>query len=297
MVKNNNLIGISGRIGHGKDTVGNIIQILTALPHLTDTGVKSFLGREIDSPYKIKKFADKLKDMVCLLIGCSREQLECREFKEKELGEEWWYWKYLLHDTKSNCFTGEVIKDTLGRPKRFPLLNYRGEQEWKFISDISQFSEKDKEYHNVSQVKLTPRLLLQLLGTECGRQIIHPNIWVNSLFAEYKTKKIDIPFGSGTRTEKFEPKWIITDLRFPNEFEAVKDRGGITIRVNREIKHQVESLGGRTNVPKGYFPTNQHPSETALDNETRWDYVIDNNSTIEDLIKKVREILNKENII
>ena len=41
------------------------------------------------SNYQIKKFADKLKDIACLLIGCTREQLEDREFKEKELGEEW----------------------------------------------------------------------------------------------------------------------------------------------------------------------------------------------------------------
>ena len=31
---------------------------------------------------EIKKFADKLKDIVCLLIGCTREQLEDQEFKK-----------------------------------------------------------------------------------------------------------------------------------------------------------------------------------------------------------------------
>lgn len=265
-MKNNNLIAVNGKIGHGKDTVGNIIQIFTALPHLTDTGVKSFLGREIDSPYKIKKFADKLKDMVCLLIGCSREQLEDREFKEKELGEEWWYW------------------------------------------DIDKYPNLPDNC-----LKLTPRKLLQLLGTECGREILHPNIWVNSLFADYIPNNIrcnncywygeeqDLERGEDEEsafdgcptcnTDNYlmdikQSKWIITDLRFSNEFEAVKDRGGITIKVHRDL-HK-----GNTHVAP--VP---HESETALDNETRWDYVIDNNSTIEDLIKKVREILNKENII
>jgi hypothetical protein len=41
------------------------------------------------SGFEIKKYADKLKDFVCILIGCTREQLEDQEFKEKELGEEW----------------------------------------------------------------------------------------------------------------------------------------------------------------------------------------------------------------
>ena len=30
------------------------------------------------------------------------------------------------------------------------------------------------------------------------------------------------------------PNWIITDVRFPNEADAIKGRGGIIIRVNRK---------------------------------------------------------------
>ena len=56
---------------------------------------------------------------------------------------------------------------------------------------------------------------------------------------------------------------------------------------------------------KSYFPTpitekiprvEPHPSETALDNHS-FDYTIDNNGTIEELIEKVREILIKEKVI
>ena len=46
----------------------------------------------------------------------------------------------------------------------------------------------DSSYWNL--VKLTPRKLLQLLGTDCGRDIIHPNIWVNALFADYVSVKV-----------------------------------------------------------------------------------------------------------
>lgn len=79
------------------------------------------------------------------------------------------------------------------------------------------------------------------------------------------------------------PNWIITDMRFPNELKAVKDRGGISIRVSKTGIHtpKIEDL---------------HPSETALDNY-EFDYHIDNSGTIEDLIEKVRKILINEKII
>lgn len=78
------------------------------------------------------------------------------------------------------------------------------------------------------------------------------------------------------------PSWCITDMRFPNELKAVEDRDGITIRIER---------GGSTNQLG-----NLHPSEIALDDAT-FDYIIDNNSDIQSLIKQVKYILINENIL
>ena len=82
------------------------------------------------------------------------------------------------------------------------------------------------------------------------------------------------------------PKWIITDMRFPNEMEAVKERKGITIRVVRDYV-----LRGGPEDPK-----NIHPSETSLD-EAEFDYEIINDGTIEELVEKVITILTLEKII
>jgi dephospho-CoA kinase len=89
------LIGISGKIGSGKDTVGKIIQSLNKTPNISSKEfIKQYLYNDVkDSEFIIRKFADKLKDIVCLLLNCSREELEDREFKERELGKEWWYYK------------------------------------------------------------------------------------------------------------------------------------------------------------------------------------------------------------
>ncbi len=263
------IIGISGKINSGKDTVGKIIQWLADQYGPVTQGGEPFGENTIEdcidfikseenldfpeeTSWEIKKFADKLKDMVCLMIGCTREQLEDADFKNKELGEEWI--QYFDSD--------------------YELLQKE--------SVLSMFSER-----------LTPRKLLQLLGTECGRNIIHPNVWVNALMADYRIEgQID---KGKTYSESDYPNWIITDMRFPNELNAVKIHG-ITIRVQRPCPEcgMINAVG--THFAVCSQQRSLHPSETELDHAT-FDYLIENNGTLEDLIEKVKQILIKEKII
>lgn len=96
--KNKNLIGISGKKQSGKDTIGNIIDYLVSIknPDFNSTHYKKrfvedygkiMLSTESFSGYKKIKFADKLKDIVCILLGCTREQLEDRSIKSLSLQE------------------------------------------------------------------------------------------------------------------------------------------------------------------------------------------------------------------
>ena len=131
-----------------------------------------------------------------------------------------------------------------------------GSYNWRDDLENREFKERElgEEWDG-----LTPRKILQLLGTEAGRDIIHPNIWVNSLFADYTT----------------DSNWIITDVRFPNEAKAIKDRGGIVVRIERP--------GGESHCGGA------HASETALD-DYDFDIVINNDGTIEELIDKVKQL-------
>ena len=97
------------------------------------------------------------------------------------------------------------------------------------------------------------REFLQRLGNAV-RDAIHPDFWVNALFNTYTKNNI-----------------IIADVRFPNEAEAIKARGGKLIRIERPG-------AGAGN----------HISETALDDYTGWDIVIDNVGTLEDLFNVVK---------
>lgn len=286
------LIGISGKLNSGKDTIGLIIQWLTS-SYIRDLWLNEFevyLDEahkfDTDAKWEIRKYADKLKDIVCLLIGCTREQLEDGEFKEKELGEEWWYYKASTYGLVSY---NSKYKDNEGTDR----VNL-GNVAW----NVKEFS----------LIKLTPRLLLQLLGTECGREIIHPNIWVNALMSEYKG--VDLYRKEDPLNPWLFPNWIITDVRFPNELKAIKDRKGITIRVNRFPKSiWISTAGHKIPVEIPFDRTNhkhlavwrgtcmqQHESEKALDN-AEFDYVIENDGTIAQLTEKISIILNEHKLL
>lgn len=67
----------------------------------------------------------------------------------------------------------------------------------------------------------SPRELLQLLGTEWGRQAIHPEIWVRSLMERIKPWLEDgVPV-------------VVTDVRFDNEAKAIREAGGEVWRIVR----------------------------------------------------------------
>lgn len=244
------IIGISGKIGSGKDLSGLMIQYLTSeyrkVYHFDEWYERvTKHGSQTHSPFINKKFADKLKDIACMILNCTREQLEDRVFKETPLGEEWWKYK-------------------VGKSE----FLYEGEESMLKHSKSSEL------------VKTTPRLLLQLLGTECGRQILHPNIWLNSLMSEYvevDKNRIAKDDGGGmiSKKEYYKafPDWVITDIRFPNEADAVLAKGGIVLRIER---------------PKKTSSEKEHESETALDNYQKFTDIIQNNSTKESLLEKLK---------
>jgi hypothetical protein len=240
------IIGVNGYIGSGKDTVGSIIQSLFAKDYGVYKTQFDFIQggnwiKEQQSGWQIKKFAGKLKQIASLLTGIPVEKFEDQEFKKTNLGPEW-----------------DVLVRAAG--KRQDGLFGNGKMEIK---------------------KMTVREFLQKLGTDAVRDGLHVNTWVNALMCDYNPKGFKY---KGVDKEEIKgeweyPNWIITDTRFPNEAKAIKDKGGIVIRVVR-----------------GEASPTVHVSETALDS---WDFdhVIYNNGTIEELIKKVQICLQQEQLL
>jgi hypothetical protein len=61
------------------------------------------------------------------------------------------------------------------------------------------------------------RRLLQKFGTEAGREIHGANCWVDALFADWDDST----------------PLVVTDCRFDNEAQAIRDRGGVVVRIDR----------------------------------------------------------------
>lgn len=129
---------------------------------------------------------------------------------------------------------------------------------------------------------LTPRLMLQLWGTEVCRSGFHDDIWIASLENKLRKTTDDV---------------VISDVRFPNEITAIHNAGGIVIRIKRGNDPDWFSAAESFNRGPVANPTwslskmklqnlNVHASETS------WvggdiDAVIINDSTIDDLFEKV----------
>lgn len=121
------IFGISGKKKSGKDLTGTIIQWLLFKKQLgfkTPSNVEDFEewvedcklvsgGTEYMSQVPRLKFADKLKDIVCMLTGCSRKDLENEAFKNKELGGGWKTktYRYILEFIGTNLFRNQLYED------------------------------------------------------------------------------------------------------------------------------------------------------------------------------------------
>jgi hypothetical protein len=133
---------------------------------------------------------------------------------------------------------------------------------------------------------LTPRLVLQLWGTEVCRKGFHDNIWIASLENKLRKTTDDV---------------VISDCRFPNEIKAIKDADGIVIRVIRGPEPEWYDLAKIVNQGPNNIEWrlsidrlekfNVHASETAWVG-TEFDAIIDNNADgLDNLYKQIKSLV------
>jgi hypothetical protein len=106
------------------------------------------------------------------------------------------------------------------------------------------------------------RRLMQVLGTEIGREMIDDDLWI-----KLAKKSWDDYFSFGYDV-------VVTDVRFKNEADAIRFNGGKIIRIHRE----------------GVKPVNNHVSDTGVD-LLSVDHEIINNGSVEDLQNTLKTLL------
>lgn len=147
-------------------------------------------------------------------------------------------------------------------------------REWREQPDEFWSHKFDKPF--------TPRLALQLMGTEAGREVFHPDLWVASLL---------------NRCNKRNISTVITDVRFKNEVAAIQKEGGIIVRVRRGPEPSWYETAWKVNC-EGLSPTEMigvHLSE--------WDWIgspinhtIYNDDTLSELRDNVRHVVTNATI-
>lgn len=98
------------------------------------------------------------------------------------------------------------------------------------------------------------RRLLQTLGTEIGRDMFSPNVWVDLVRME-ASKQLDN-----------DKNVVVTGIRYPNELSAFRSLGGRSVWVERP----------------GVSPVNSHSSDNTLDHHS-FDIWVPNYGSLEDL--------------
>ena len=122
---------------------------------------------------------------------------------------------------------------------------------------------------------LTPRLALQLWGTEVCRKGFHDEIWIASVENKIRQSKDNI---------------VISDCRFPNEISSIRNAGGRVIRITRGQNPDWFAVARRN--PE--LMSIQHPEVHASEYSwaaTDFDFVIDNNGSIEDLYAQLKNLV------
>lgn len=134
------------------------------------------------------------------------------------------------------------------------------------LKSLNISEERTKYYTETAKEEIIPELgvswrwICQSLGTEWGRRLINPDIWL-------KTTEVQMLGGEN---------FICDDTRFLNEANFYKELGFIMVKV---VKPDVPIV-------------RNHASEGELD-DFEFDYTIVNNGTIEDLHNKIDKLLQE----
>lgn len=230
------IVGIKGFKGSGKDTVASMISYILhdgIMKANYDTWLLYHKNGFVENDEIIIHFADKLKDDIAAFCNIDRKLLDRQDIKEEN------YYNFKTGIVSTNIKDATYVVDKWNDA----ILKYNGLSSYLVL------------YNNNVSIKI--RALLQYYGTN----VIKNHFWHEAFIRYTMNKAFDIRNSKG--------QCIIADVRFENdECEAIKQCGGMIIRVDRKLNNN-----------------DNHESEQIKICED--DYVIDNTGTLVGLFYKV----------
>jgi len=151
-------------------------------------------------------------------------------------------------------------------------------REWREVVD-PWWSEK------LNMPNFSPRLALQVIGTDALRNNFHQDIWFLTLQNRIRKNP--------------NQHVVISDVRFPNEIDFIRSNGGVLVKINRgpaPVWYETALLANRGNslareaMTKTY--SGAHFSEWAWIG-SKIDYEVNNDGSLEFLQGQVSEILTR----
>lgn len=147
--------------------------------------------------------------------------------------------------------------------------------------------QRDEWWSQRLGMNITPRWVLQHWGTDVLRAHFHDDIWIASVEYRLMNTRDDV---------------VITDARFKNEIEAIRNLGGTAVRVVRGaepqwIQHAVNYNAGETTI--GWSIGKRHLDQLGIHASEyshvglTYDAVLDNNGTIDELNNQIAQLLNR----
>lgn len=162
----------------------------------------------------------------------------------------------------------EITSTMFGWPLHMLLGTTQESREWREKIDV--------EWSKILGYPITPRMALQKVGTDACRNVIGENIFVGKVLKTIQDKYPD-------------KNIVITDCRFENEINIIKQHGFKIIHVKRPetMKYWFDDYKKGIHVSE---IDNLHPSEYKWI-KSDFDFEINNDGTKEDLKAKVLELI------
>jgi hypothetical protein len=182
-----------------------------------------------------------------------------------------------IHQFRRESFAStlkDAVSSVFGWDRELLEGRTRQSREWR--------EQQDHWWTDRLGMAITPRWVLQHWGTEVVRKSFHDDTWIASLENKLRKSQDDV---------------VISDCRFPNEIAAIKQAGGLVIRVKRGEEPSWYGIAHAANLHPQPNASTQilrelgiHASETAWIG-TKFDAVLDNNFTMDHLYQQVNGLV------